>query len=216
LDSQLFKGMTIVRGGKYASLAGYVHMGGASLVERYCQRVLDNLARLGKDIVYLHNEGFVLAHVKAKEYGFRVPFKYMHLFEYLRNYLREHKNNIAKLGRKIAYQANCGTRWIPDYEAYLDEIFELVGVERPGRQYERLDALCCTAPLIYTNRQLAVDIQKRNFEDAIASGAEAIITSCPVCYGVSRRPSAQFRLPNIFITDLCRIALREKPWPEDS
>jgi Fe-S oxidoreductase len=215
-DSQLFGGMTIVRGGQYNSLAGYVHMGGSSFVEKYGQRVLDNLAKLGKDIVYLHNEGFVLAHIKAKEYGFSVSFKYAHLFEYLRDYLREHKNNITRLDKKIAYQANCGTRWIPEYEAYLDEVFELVGVQRPRRKYERLDAVCCTAPLIYTNRELAVDIQKRNFEDAISNDAAAIITSCPVCYGVFRRPSAQFNLPNIFITDLCRIALGEKPWPEDS
>jgi len=214
LDSQLFKGMTVVRGGQYASLAGYVHMGGATFVEKYGQRVIDNLAKLGKDIVYLHNEGFVLAHIKAKEYGFSVPFKYAHLFEYLRDYLRGHKDNITKLGKKVAYQANCGSRWIPEYEAYLNEVFELVGVERPNRKYERLDAVCCTAPLIYTNRKLAVDIQKKNFEDAIASGAEAIITSCPICYGVFRRPSAQFNLPSIFITDLCRIALGEKPWPD--
>jgi Fe-S oxidoreductase len=215
-DSQLFKDMTIVRGGQYNSLAGYVHMGGASFVEKYGQRVLDNLATLGKNIVYLHNEGFVLAHVKAREYGFKVPFKYVHLFEYLRNYLKDHKNNITKLRRKVAYQANCGTRWIPEYEAYLDEVFELVGVERPDRKYEHVDALCCSGPLIYTNRELAVDIQKKNFEDAIACGAEAIITSCPICYGVFRRPSAQFNLPSMFITDLCRIALGEKPWPDSS
>jgi Fe-S oxidoreductase len=215
-DSQLFKGMTIVRGGQYASLAGYVHMGGASLVEKYGQRVLDNLASLGKDIVYLHNEGFVLAHIKAREYGFRVPFKYMHLFEYLRNYLRDHKKNIIKLNKKVAYQANCGTRWIPEHDAFLDEVFGLIGVERPTRKYERLNALCCTGPLIYTNRELAVDIQKKNFDDAIACGAEVVVTSCPLCYGVFRRPSAQFNLPDIFITDLCRIALGEKPWPENS
>jgi Fe-S oxidoreductase len=215
-DSQLFKGMTIVRGGKYASPVGYVHMGGASLVEKYGQRVLDNLARLGKDIVYIHNEGFILAHVKAKEYDFKVRFKYMHLFEYLRNYLRAHKKNITKLDKKVAYQANCATRWIPEYDAFLDEIFKLIGVKRPGRKYERLNAVCCTAPLIYVNRELAVDIQKKNFEDAIACGADAIITSCPLCHGVFRRPSVQFNLPNIFITDLCRIALGEKPWPEGS
>jgi Fe-S oxidoreductase len=212
-DSHLFKGMTIVRGGEYASLVGYVHMGGASLAEKYGQRVLDNLARLGKDIVYIHNEGFILAHVKAKEYGFRVPFKYMHLFEYLRNYLRAHKKNITKLNKKVAYQANCGTRWIPEYDAFLDEVFELVGVGRPTREYERLKAICCTGPLIYVNRELAVDIQKKNFEDAIACGADAIVTSCPICYGVFKRPSLQYRLPNIFITDLGRIGLGEKPWP---
>jgi Fe-S oxidoreductase len=213
-DSQLFKGMTIVRGGQYASLVGYVHMGGESLVERYGQRVLDKLASLGKDIVYIHNEGFVLAHVKAKEYGFRVPFKYMHLFEYLRDYLRSHEKNISKLGRKVAYHANCATRLIPEYDDYLDEVFKLVGVERPTRKYERLDAVCCTAPLIYVNRELAIDIQKKNFEDAIACGADAIITSCPLCYRVLTRPSVKFNLPNIFITDLCRIALGEKPWPD--
>ena len=40
------------------------------------------------------------------------------------------------------------------------------------------------------------------------------IQTCPVCNGVFRRPSLQFNLPKIFITDLCRIALGEKPWPE--
>jgi Fe-S oxidoreductase len=214
LESQLFKGMTVVRGGEYMSLGGCVHMGGESFVKKYGQGVLDKLARLGKDIVYMHNEGFVLADVKGREYGFNVPFKYMHLFEYLRNYLKDHKNNVTKLGKEVAYQANCATRWIPERDVFLDEIFELVGVERPRRQYERLNAVCCTAPVIYTNRELAVDIQKKNFEDAIACGADAIITSCPICDRVLRRPSSQFGLPKIFITDLCRIALGEKPWPE--
>jgi len=211
--SQLFKGLALVRGGEYSSLSGFVHMGGESLVEKYGQRVLDNLARLGKDIVYIHNEGFVLAHIKAKEYGFRVAFKYMHLFEYLRDYLRSHKKDISKLDKKVAYHANCATRWIPEYDAFLDEVFRLIGVQRPARKYERGNAVWCTAPLIYTDRKLALDIQKNNFEDAIVSGADAIITSCPVCRRVLRRPSLQFNLPSIFITDLCRIALGEMPWP---
>jgi hypothetical protein len=41
--------------------------------------------------------------------------------------------NVTKLGKKVAYQANCATRWIPEYDDFLDEIFELVGVERPSR-----------------------------------------------------------------------------------
>jgi hypothetical protein len=213
-DSALFKGLAIVRGGEYASLSGYVHMGGESLVGRYGQRVLDNLASLDKDVVYIHNEGFVLAHVKAKDNGFRVPFKYMHLFEYLRDYLKAHTDSITPVGKNVAYHANCASRWIPEYDAFLDEVFGLIGVGRPGRKYERENAVCCTAPLIYTNRELAVDIQKKNFEDAIASGADAIVTSCPVCQGVFRRPSSQFGLRSIFVTDLCRIALGEMHWPE--
>jgi heterodisulfide reductase subunit B len=128
--------------------------------------------------------------------------------------LRAHRKNITRLNKKVAYHANCATRLIPEYDGFLDEIFKLIGVERPTRKYERVNAVCCTAPLIYVNRELAVDIQKKNFEDAIACGADAIITSCPLCQRVLTRPSLQFNLPNIFITDLGRIALGEKPWPE--
>ena len=214
LDSALFKGMTVVRGGEYMSLVGCVHMGAESFAERFAKRVIERLASLGKDIVYIHNEGYILAHVKAKELGITVPFKYRHLFEHLLDYLREHESDITKLGKKVAYQANCGTRWLHEQDAWLDEIFGLVGVERTTRQYEGIDALCCTGPIIYTNKDLAVDIQEKNVKDAIESGADALITICPICDGVLRRPTSRLGLPKIFITDLCRIAIGEIPWPE--
>ena len=214
LDSVLFKGMTVVRGGEYMSLVGLVHMGGESFSEKYAQNVIDKLASLGKDILYIHNEGYILAHVKAKELGITVPFKYMHLFEYLRDYLRDNPSSITKLGKKVAYHANCGTRWIPEQDPMLDEIFQLVGVERVPRQYEGLNAVCCTGPIIGTNKELAIDIQEKNVKDAIDCGADALITICPICDAVMRRPTSRLGLPKIFITDLCRIALSEKPWPE--
>ncbi len=213
LESALFKDMTVVRGGEYMSLVGCVHMGGESLAEKYAQRVIDKLAELDKEIVYLHNEGYVLAHVKAKELGISVPFKYMHLFEHLRNYLRDHPDDISKLDKKVAYQQNCATRWLPEQDAFLDEIFELIGVKRISRQYEGLNAVCCSAPVIGTDRELAVDIQNKNVNDAIESGADAMVTICPICDAVMRRPTSRLGLPKIFITDLCRIALGEKDWP---
>jgi Fe-S oxidoreductase len=214
LDSVLFKGMTVVRGPEYMSLVGCVHMGGESFVEQYAQGVISRLARLGKEIVYFHNEGYVLAHLKAKEYGIATPFKYTHLFEYLRDYLREHRGSITRLGKKVAYQANCATRWLPEQDGFLDEIFELIGVERPPRNYEGLNALCCTAPIINTNRDLAIEIQEKNVADAIECGADALITICPICDRVLQRPTSQHGLPKIFVTDLCRIALGEKSWPD--
>jgi len=213
LDSQLFKGMTVVRGGEYMSLVGCVHFGGESFVEKYAQRVIDRLAGLGKDIVYYHNEGFTLVHVKARELGIPVPFKYMHLFEYLRNYLMDHQSSIGKLGKKVAYQANCATRYVPEKDDFLNEVFELIGVERPPRQYERLDAVCCAGPILATNNELAADIQEKNIKDAIECGADAMITSCPMCDLVLRQPTSQHDLPKIYITDLCRMALGEKPFP---
>lgn len=214
LDSALFKGMTVVRGGQYMSLVGCVHMGGESFAEKYARGVIARLAALGQKIVYFHNEGYILAHLKAKELGIEVPFAYMHLFEHLRNYLRDHSGEVTKLGKKVAYQANCASRWLPEQDPWLDEIFERIGVARPARRYERVHALCCTAPIINANRDLAVKIQEENVRDALECGADALITMCPVCDRVLQRPASQHGLPKIFITDLCRMALGEKAWPQ--
>ncbi|HOS98775.1 MAG TPA: (Fe-S)-binding protein, partial [Deltaproteobacteria bacterium] len=114
LESALFRGMTVVRGRKYASLVGMAHMGGASLTKRYARKVIDNFAELGKDIVYIHNEGYILAHLRARELGIEVPYRYMHLFEYLRDYLGNHQSGITRLNRRVAFQPNCAVRWLPE------------------------------------------------------------------------------------------------------
>jgi len=213
LDGQLFQGMTVVKGGDYFCLIGFEHFGKESPIEKYAQRFIDNLASLGKDILFLHDDCYAMVHAKIKDYGITVPFNYMHIFEYLRNYLREHQSSITKLGKKVAYQQPCASRYTPEKNAFLDEIFALIGVERPPRKYERETALCCTAPIIPTNRDMAIELQEKNVKDAIECGADALITLCPVCDRVLRRPTGQLGLTKIYITDLCRIALGEKSWP---
>lgn len=214
LDSDLFKGMSVVRGTQYMSLVGLVHMGGAGFAERFAGKVIERLAKLGKDIVYIHNEGYALAHVQAKALGIEVPYRYMHLFDYLRGFLKENQGRITRLDKQVAYQTNCANRWLPEQEAWLNEVFELIGVRRVQRQYEGSNALCCSGPIIRTNKDLAVKIQRDNVQDAIDAGADAMVTICPMCNWVLRRPTDQYGLPKIFITDLCRMALGEVAWPE--
>jgi len=213
LDGQLFEGMGMVKGGDYYCLIGWEHSGKESPLEKYAQQFIDNLASLGKDMVFLHDDCYAMVHAKVRDYGIDVPFNYMHIFEYLRNYLRDHENSITKLGKKVAYQQPCASRYTPEKNAFLDEIFQLMGVERPSRKYERETALCCTAPIVRGKVTIAVEIQERNVKDAVDCGADALITLCPVCDRVMRRPTGQFGLTKIYITDLCRIALGEKPWP---
>ena len=213
LDGQLFKGMSIVKGGDYFCLIGYVHSGQESPIEKGAQKFIDNLARLNKDLVFLHDDCYAMVDAKIKDYGVSVPFKYMHIFEYLRNYLRDHQSNITKLNLKIAYQQPCASRYTPEKNIYLDEILELIGVERPPRKYEREKALCCTAAIIRVFPELAQEVQAKNVDDAIACGADALVTLCPVCDRVMRRPTTARGLNKIFITDLCRMALGEKALP---
>jgi len=216
LDGQLFQGMSVVKGGDYYCLIGWEHSGKESLIEKYAQRFIDNLASLGKDILFLHDDCYAMVHAKIKDYGIDIPFNYTHIFEYLRNYLRDHQSSITQLGKKVAYQQPCASRYTPEKNAFLDEIFKLIGVERPPRKYERETALCCTAPIISTNRDMAIELQERNVRDAIDYGTDALITLCPICDRVMSRPTGQLGLIKIYITDLCRIALGEKPWPTEA
>ena len=214
LDGQLFKGMTVAKGGEYFCLIGYVHVAKESPIEKGAQKFIDKMAGLGKDIVFLHDDCYAMVHAKVKDYGITVPFKYMHLFEYLRNYLRDHQSSIIRLNKKVAYQRPCASRYTPEKDVFLDEIFELIGVERPPREYERETAFCCTGAIINVWRDQAVEIQAKNIDDAMACGADAIITLCPMCDRVLRRPTSQRNFNKVFVTDLCRMALGEKPWPD--
>jgi Fe-S oxidoreductase len=213
LEGQLFKGMTVIKGGDYYCLIGWEHSGKESLIEKYAQRFINNLAGIGKSMVFLHDDCYTMVHVKVKDYGIKVPFHYMHIFEYLRDYLYSKRNNIKKLERKVAYQQPCASRYTPEKDVFLDEIFHLIGVQRPARKYERENALCCTAPIIATRLEMAVEFQESNIRDAIDYGADALITLCPMCDRVMRRPTDKLGLAQIYITDLCRIALGEENWP---
>jgi Fe-S oxidoreductase len=214
LDGQLFEGLTVVKGGDYFCLIGYVHVGKESPIEKGAQKFIDKMASLGKDIVFLHDDCYAMVHAKVKDYGIAVPFRSMHLFEYLRNYLRDRQSRITKLGIRVAYQRPCASRYTPEKDVFLDEIFDLIGVTRPPRKYERQTALCCTAPIIRVFPQLAQEVQAKNIADAIECGANALVTLCPMCDRVLNRPTTARGLKKIFITDLCRMALGEKGFPE--
>ena len=213
VDGEMFKGMTIVKGGDYFCYVGYIHLGQESPVEQHARQFIDNLAALGKEIVFLHDDCYAMVDAKIRDYGIMVPFRYMHLYEYMRNYLRDHQSRITPLGKKVAYQRPCASRYTPAKDAFLDEIFQLIGVERVARRYDREEGLCCTGAFVRVYPDLAREIQAKNIDDAVASGADALVTLCPMCDRVLRKPSAAKGLTKIYVTDLCRIALGELPYP---
>jgi len=217
LTGQLFEGLSIVKGSKYFGYFGMVRYGKESLVKKSAQKFIDLMTSLNKEIIFLQDDCYAMVHAKVKDYGITVPFKYMHLLDYLRNYLRDHPGNIIKLGKKVACQRPCSSRYSPEKYALLDQILELIGVERPERKYDRENALCCfskSAGLYSTFPELADEYQTRNIKDALESGSEAMIAICPGCYQTLQEPAAKLGLNIIFITDLCRMALGEKSWPE--
>ena len=213
IGGQMFDGLTIAKGGDYFCYVGYVHGGLETPIAENAQRFIDNVAGLGSEIIFLHDDCYAMVDAKVKDYGIKVPFKYMHILEYMRNYLRDNNSKIKKIGKKVSYQRPCASRYTPAKDVFVDEIFNLIGVERPRRKYDHENALCCTGAFIKVFPKLAAEVQAKNVDDAMQAGADALVTLCPMCDRVLRRPATERGLRKIYITDLVRMALGEKPWP---
>jgi Fe-S oxidoreductase len=211
-ESQMFDGLTIFKGGDYYSKIAYLHVGMENTVRDNAQRFVDNLAKLGrKEIVIVHEDCYIMLASKAQEYGIELPFKVIHIVEYMLNYLKEHESSITKLNREIAYQRPCASRYASEKEPVLDELFQLIGVHRVPRRYDREDALCCHVSGCHADSERSKRSTDMNLTDARAHGAEAMVFLCPLC-NMSLAPYCKaYGLAPIFIIDLCRMALGEIP-----
>ena len=215
VGGQLFDGMTIAKGGDYFCYLGYVHIGMDSPLRAHAQRFVDSLSSTGaSEVVLLHADCHAMM-AKLPEYGVQAPFKAIHIVEYMRDYLRKHPGNIQPLRRKIAYQRPCAARYSPEIEPVLDEMFELIGAERVSRTYDREGARCCGGLFSRIYPEKIRPMMAENIQDAVDSGAEAMVFLCPLCMGTLKQPAEAQGLKPIFITQLVRMALGELPFPSN-
>jgi len=207
-EGSLFEGMTVLKGGDYFCGVGWVHLGQKSPVQENAPRVVEKLAATGaSEIVFYHDDCYALVTTIAKEYGVDVPFHPVHIIEYLLDQVKEHADEVKPLGLRIAYQQPCASRYTPWKDAQLDELFELIGVERVEREYDRMSALCCGSPVMPRDRDRAAQIKERNISDAVAHGAQAIAYLCPLCVLNLRKVSASAGLENHHLIELVKQAL---------
>jgi len=211
LEGSLFDDLTHIKGEDYYCYIGWVHFGMLSPIDKGVPLFIDNLAATGeKEIVLLHDDCYAAATTLAKGYGIDVPFRPIHIIEYLRDQMKARKGDIKKLDMKIAYQRPCASRYTPEKEPMLDELFDLIGVERVARKYDRENASCCALPLLVRDMDRMGEIQARNLDDAKGSGATAMTFLCPICIH-SLGPGTLEREMDIYmLSDLCRLAIGEE------
>lgn len=207
-EGPLFEGMTLLKGGDFFCGVGWVHLGQESPVRENAPRVIEKLAATGaSEIVFYHDDCYALVTTIAKEYGVDVPFHPVHIIKYLLDQVKEHADEVKPRGLRIAYQQPCASRYTPWKDAQLDELFELIGVERVEREYDRMSALCCGSPVMPRDRDRAAQIKERNIADAVAHGAQAIAYLCPLCVLNLRKVSASAGLENHHLIELVKQAL---------
>jgi Fe-S oxidoreductase len=184
-----------------------------SPLTEHAQGFIDTLAAIGaKEIVLIHADCHAMMS-KMTEYGIEVPFKATHIVEYMRDYLKAHPERITPLNRKIAYQRPCASRHSGEIEPILDEMFELIGVERVVRKYDRESAQCCGSLFSRIYPDKIKPMVEANIRDAFEAGAEAMVFLCPICISTLAKRAGEKGMKPVFITQLVRMALGEIPFP---
>lgn len=211
LEGSLFDDLTHIEGEDYYCYIGWIHFGMVSPIDKGLPKFIDNLAATGeKEIVLLHDDCYASATTLAKEHGIAVPFRPIHIVEYLRDQMKARQGEIKKLDMKIAYQRPCASRYTPEKEPMLDELFDLIGVDRVARKYDRENASCCALPLLVRDAERMAEIQTRNLDDAKDSGAEVMAFLCPVCIHGLGAGTLERGMEIYMLSDLCRLALGEE------
>jgi len=213
IQGKLFEGVSTICGRHIFCNVVYLHFARSSVIKERIPIIVENIAKYKiKELICYHDECYGLFKSLAPAYGINVPFKPIHLFEYLYNKLKENEDKIKPLNIKVAYQRSCSSRLTPEKEHFVDDIFNLIGVERVEREYDRENSLCCAGIIrLHGNYELYNDLQKRNVEDMKKFGVEYCVFNCPYCYMFLSERVSKNGIKPIMMSEICRLALGEKP-----
>ncbi len=211
IKGKIFEGIDVVRGRHLFCNLIYLHFGAISVIKERAGKVIDNMSKLrANEIILFHDECYGFYNSFAKAYGFKIPFKPIHLFEFLYRRLKELEDEIKKLNIKAAYQRPCSNRLCPETDKILDNILDLIGVERVEREYDRENAICCGAAFEFAGRKdIAEELQRRNLGDIIESKATHVIFNCPMCYLTLSEKVCGAGIMPVMLSELCRMAIGE-------
>jgi Fe-S oxidoreductase len=223
LQGRLFENISTVGGTDVFCNLMYLHFGRSSIIKERVPKTIETLWRCYAEknqiteLICFHDECYGTYTSWAPAYGIEVPFKPVHFFRYVRDELRRRRDEIKRLDMKVAYQRPCSNRLIPETQPLVDEILELIGAERTPRTYDRENALCCGGVMRFQGRDdLADDIQRRNMDDMVATGAQFCVFNCQFCLLTLGEAVAKRGLMPVLLSDLCRLAIGEKPgMPEE-
>lgn len=103
----------------------------------------------------------------------------------------------------------------PEYPESLDKLVAALGAEPVPFS---LKTRCCGGSLIISEEDVALDLMHKLLECASGSGAECLVTVCPLCQynldiyqsRVNKKFKTNYKLPVLFFTQLMGIALGVK------
>jgi Fe-S oxidoreductase len=216
IRGSLFENASVISGTDIFCNIMWLHFGKNSVIRERLPLAIDAIVNqylkdTGVDeIVHFHDECHGAYTHLAPAFGISVPFKSVHLFEFLNQRLDTLKNRIKPIGQKVAYQRPCSNRLIPETDVFVDEIFRKIGVTRVKRRYDRENALCCTYAQQAQQRDILADeVLTDNIDDMVAAEASFCVFNCPACFFTMSEAVSERGIMPILMSDLCLMALGE-------
>lgn len=221
IQGRIFDGLTVIStdGRKmfhYFCQLMYLHYGRSSVIKERLPRVIETISKhKPTEVICFHDECYGAYTSYCSAVGIDVPFKPVHFFEFLFRRLSELKDFIKPVNLKVAYQRPCSSRLSADKHHFVKDIFDLVGAERVEREYTDENSLCCGGTIQGQRREgsrkRAIEVQKKNVDDMKKAGAEVCVFNCPACLQTLGAMVEREGIRPIHMSDLCRLAIGEKP-----
>ncbi len=189
----------------------YIHFANMRTIKDRLPMVIENIQNLGvRKVVFMHDECYAAFTSLAPALGMTVPFESIHYFAYLYERLLDLKDVITPLNIRVAYQRPCSNRLCPHTHHYVAKIMDLIGAELVQRTYQDENALCCGSIFrAMYGYDLATDVQNRNIQDIVDSGAQYCIFNCHGCEGALTQKLAKRNIKPLHMVSLCRMAIGE-------
>ncbi len=216
IRGRLFEGASLIGGSDIFCNLMFLHFARNSTIRQRLPQMIENIMKnylepsgVGELVCY-HDECYGTYTSWAPAYGIEVPFRPVHLFDFIYRRLLELKADIKPLGVTVAYQRPCSNRLCPHTDHFVDDIFSLIGARRPKREFEYEHALCCGGvPEAQQRFELTEELQAKNVEDMKAAGAQYCVFNCPFCFWTLAERVFKAGLVPIMMSDLCLMALGE-------
>jgi Fe-S oxidoreductase len=214
IRAPLYENPSIIVGSDVFCNIMWLHFARNSVIRDQLPKIIDNIWHFylkdsGVDeLVCFHDECYATFTHLAPAFNIPVPFKAIHVFEYISGRLEVLKDSIKPINARVAYQRPCSNRLIPETQHWVDDIFEKIGAERVERAYDRENALCCGQVLrAHQREEMADDVQTRNLKDMRATGATYCVFNCPACMATLAEAAAEMGMFPIHLSDLCQHVL---------
>ena len=173
-------------------------LGRIELTEQIIELLQKQFERMGVEKVYcfMEAEAAMLAEILPQRFGARFNCEVLPLDYWILEKLERGEVNIVnKVNRKVTVHDNCMSRYFDGKpQDVVRSIVTLTGCEIVEMEHNRFNGLCCgwaaTIPTLYGKGSgnpfgalmYLLHSLYRRLQEAEATGAGILVTSCPACY----------------------------------